>query len=105
MRTVIMADRNQTTEVAVVFVMLANGRFRASSAGDPALAGIDGHMNSPRIPNSPAGFPRVGEGPRTSPAGFSRPCERLRSKPIWTLAYPDKSALWIRCGYAADNNP
>ena len=32
------------------------------------------------------------------PAGFSRPCERLRGKPMWTLTHPKN---WP-CGYAVD---
>jgi hypothetical protein len=59
MRTVIMADRNRTTEVAVVFAVLANRHSGQAALANPALAGID-RPCSPRIPNSPAGFPRVG---------------------------------------------
>jgi hypothetical protein len=33
-------------------------------------------------------------------AGFSCPCERLRSKPMWTLAHPAHRP----CGYAPDND-
>ena len=35
---------------------------------------------------------------RFNPAGFSRPCERLRSKPMWTLKHPKNRP----CGYAVD---
>jgi hypothetical protein len=32
-----------------------------------------------------------------------RTCERLHSKPMWTLTHPEKSALLVCCGYAADS--
>ena len=35
---------------------------------------------------------------RFTPAGFSRPCERVRSKPMWTLTQSTNAA----CGYAVN---